>query len=282
MKNMSADSDFTHWHQCVANLLDSESDSERIYELLRGAESLVRGNSSMAILYPADGPPEITHHRLLANEQLSTQVDRYIEGAYLFDPFYRAAVDEDKEGFCLLREVAPDAFEQTEYFRRYYREANLGDEGCYLLRGENGIIASLSIGRSSDLGGGRFSLHEVSLLKSLVPIVESVLRKWIYNYNRSGNQVETFGKRLESALENFGSSLLTKRECEVLHMTMRGHSIKSMAEKLDASVDTIKTHRKNIYSKLDVTSQSELFYLFISALRHHSGTDPDPLTSLEK
>lgn len=282
MNTTSKDSDLTHWHQCVANILDSESDSERIYELLRGAEALVRGNSSMAILYPADGPPEITHHRLLANEQLSTQVDRYVEGAYLFDPFYRAAIDEDKEGFFLLREVTPDAFGQTEYFRRYYREANLGDEACYLMRGEGGIIASLSIGRASDLGGGRFSTREVSLLKSLLPVVENVLRKWIHNRTRSGALQESFGKRLETALENFGSSLLTRRECEVLHMTMRGHSIKSMAEKLDASVDTIKTHRKNIYSKLDVTSQSELFYLFISALRHHTGTDPDPLTSLEK
>ncbi|MFV8782863.1 response regulator transcription factor [Microbulbifer sp. SA54] len=279
---MSVTSDLTHWHQCVANLLDSESDSQRIYELLRGAESLVSGNSSMAILYPVDSAPEITHHRLLANEQLSTQVDRYIEGAYLFDPFYRAAVDDEKEGFYLLREVTPDAFSQTEYFRMYYREANLGDEACYLVRGEGGIIASLSIGRASDLGKGRFSTQEVALLKSLLPLAQSVLRKWIRNYASAEHQQETFGKRLEKALENFGSSLLTNRECEVLHMTMRGHSIKSMAEKLDASIDTIKTHRKHIYSKLDVTSQSELFYLFISALRHHTGSDPDPLTSLEK
>lgn len=279
---MSITSDLTSWHQCVANLLDSESDSQRIYELLRGAESLVRGNSSMAILYPAGGVPEVTHHRLLANEQPSAQVDRYVECAYLLDPFYRAAMDEQREGFFLLREVAPDAFTQTEYFRMYYREANLGDEACYLVRGDDGVIASLSIGRASDLGGGRFSAQEVSLLRSLLPLIENVLRKWIRNHNRAEMQQESFGKRLENALENFGSSLLTNRECEVLHMTMRGHSIKSMAEKLDASVDTIKTHRKHIYAKLDVTSQSELFYLFISALRHHSGVDPDPLTSLEK
>ncbi|WP_160151831.1 helix-turn-helix transcriptional regulator [Microbulbifer sp. ALW1] len=282
MKTTGTNPDLTHWHQCVASLLDSESDSQRIYELLRGAESLVRGNSSMAILYPADAAPEVTHHRLLANEQHSIQVDRYVEGAYLFDPFYRAAMDDKKEGFFLLREVAPDAFGQTEYFRRYYREANLGDEACYLMRGKEGIIASLSIGRASDLGNGRFSANEIALLRSLLPLVENILRKWIRNHSRSESQSESFGKRLESALENFGSSLLTNRECEVLHMTMRGHSIKSMAEKLDASVDTIKTHRKHIYSKLDVTSQSELFYLFISALRHHSGSDPDPLTSLEK
>lgn len=279
---MNITSDLTLWHQCIANLLNSDSVSQRIYELLRGAESLVRGNSSMAILYPADAAPEVAHHRLLANEQPSAQVDRYVEGAYLFDPFYRAAMDEKQEGFFLLREVAPDAFTQTEYFRMYYREANLGDEACYLVRGADGVIASLSIGRASDLGGGRFSTQEIALLRSLSPLIENILRKWIQAHASVEHQQESFGKRLESALKNFGSSLLTNRECQVLHMTMRGHSIKSMAEKLDASVDTIKTHRKHIYAKLDVTSQSELFYLFISALRHHSGSDPDPLTSLGK
>lgn len=274
--------DLTQWHHCIANLLDSESDSQRIYELLKGTELLVQGNSSMAILYPSDGPPEITHHRLLANEQPSTQVDRYVDGAYLLDPFYRAARDEQKEGLFLLREVAPDAFEKTEYFRMYYREAQLSDEACYLLRSDDGIIASLSIGRASDHKGGRFSRQEVALLQSILPVVEGVLKKWIHNRDKGEADQESFGNRLDSALQNFGSSALTNRECEVLHMTMRGHSIKSMADRLDASVDTIKTHRKHIYAKLDVTSQSELFYLFISALRHHTGAEPDPLASLQK
>ncbi|AQQ66244.1 hypothetical protein Mag101_00190 [Microbulbifer agarilyticus] len=279
---MSVTPDLFHWHLCVSNLLDCESDSQRVYELLRGAEQLVRGNSSMAILYPSGSAPEIAHHRLLANEQPSTQVDRYVEGAYLFDPFYRAAVDEEKQGLFFLREVAPDAFVHTEYFRKYYREANLGDEACYLVFGRDGMIASLSIGRARDLGNGRFSNQEMAVLRSLTPLVENILKKWMTSYEAVETGQESFGKRLDSALENFGSSRLTNRECEVLHLTMRGHSIKSMAERLDASVDTVKTHRKNIYAKLDVTSQSELFYLFISALRHHSSGDADPLTSLEK
>ncbi|AOS96408.1 Oxygen regulatory protein NreC [Microbulbifer aggregans] len=274
--------DLTAWHQCLATLFECETDSLRIRELLRGAEALVDGNSSMAILYPAHSEPEITHHRLLANEQPSTQVDRYIEGAYLLDPFYRAAVDEKRQGLFFLRDVAPDAFSQTEYFRMYYREAKLIDEACYLVRGEGGVIASLSIGRASEFGGGRFSRQQAALLHSLWPLVRSLLSRWISQRDNIESSEGSFGHRLDHALESFGSSVLTKRECQVLHMTMRGHSIKSMADKLDASVDTIKTHRKHIYAKLDVTSQSELFYLFISALRHHNNNDPDPLASLEK
>ncbi|MFC6978672.1 hypothetical protein [Microbulbifer taiwanensis] len=53
----------------------------------------------------------------------------------MLDPFFRTAIDEGREGLFLLREVAPDAFEQTEYFRVYYREAHLSDEACYLVQG---------------------------------------------------------------------------------------------------------------------------------------------------
>ena len=64
----------------------------------------------------------------------------------------------------------------------------------------------------------------------------------------------------------------------VLNLLLRGHSIKSIAERLKNSLETIKHHRKNIYSKLDVSTQAELFHLFIDSLRS-SSLDPerDPL-----
>ncbi|GAA5524596.1 hypothetical protein Maes01_01153 [Microbulbifer aestuariivivens] len=274
--------DLTRWHQSIARLMEDDSDSARIDELLKGAEALVAGNSSMAIVYPQDGPPEVTHHRLLASEQPGAQVERYVNGAYLLDPFYHTAMGEEREGLFLLREVAPDAFRQTEYFRMYYREAQLIDEACFLVRGDGGTIASLSIGRTAAPGRSRFSRQDRSLLQSLLPLVQSVLKQWMRNRDPAQLREESFGSRLDSALLHFGSSVLTQRECEVLHMSMRGHSVKSMAAKLDASIDTIKTHRKRIYAKLDVGSQAELFYLFISALRHDNGAERDPFAALNR
>lgn len=267
------------WHACIARLLECKSDCEQVGQLLQAAETLVQGSNSMAILYPVGSAPEVTHYELPAGECPNAQVDRYVGGAYLLDPFYRAAVDEKREGLFLLREIAPDAFSKTEYFRKYYRDANLTDEACFLVQAPDGAIASLSIGRTTSAGAGRFSRQQVGLLQAIEPLVGSILKKWLQNRDASAQQSDSFGKRLDKALANFGSSTLTRRECEVLHMTMRGHSIRSMAEKLSASVDTVKTHRKNIYAKLDVKSQSELFYLFISALRQHTD-DSDPLTSL--
>jgi len=53
-------------------------------------------------------------------------------------------------------------------------------------------------------------------------------------------------------------SSLTERENEVLNLILSGKSNKVIAEELFVSINTIKTHIKNIYSKFDVTSRAEL------------------------
>jgi DNA-binding NarL/FixJ family response regulator len=50
---------------------------------------------------------------------------------------------------------------------------------------------------------------------------------------------------------------LSKREYEVLELLTKGYSYKKIANSLFVSVDTIGTHIKNIYSKLQVNSASE-------------------------
>lgn len=51
---------------------------------------------------------------------------------------------------------------------------------------------------------------------------------------------------------------LTQRENEVLDLLSKGKSYASIADALCLSVNTIKTHVKNIYEKLQVTSREEL------------------------
>ncbi|KXK67489.1 LuxR family transcriptional regulator [Pseudomonas monteilii] len=46
---------------------------------------------------------------------------------------------------------------------------------------------------------------------------------------------------------------------------LSGCSSKEIARKLEISVETVKVHRKHMYSKLGIKSQSELFSLFLQA-----------------
>ncbi|RXR21196.1 response regulator transcription factor [Flavobacterium amnicola] len=51
---------------------------------------------------------------------------------------------------------------------------------------------------------------------------------------------------------------LTERENEVLNLLSKGKSYASIADELFLSINTIKTHVKNIYEKLQVSSKEEL------------------------
>ena len=56
---------------------------------------------------------------------------------------------------------------------------------------------------------------------------------------------------------------LTKRENEVLNLILAGKSNKMIAEELFISINTIKTHVKNIHSKFDVSSRAELISILL-------------------
>ena len=56
---------------------------------------------------------------------------------------------------------------------------------------------------------------------------------------------------------------LTTRENEVVNL-LKGHSSLSTALQLSLSPNTIKVHRRRIYEKLNLSSQAELFLLFLT------------------
>ena len=58
---------------------------------------------------------------------------------------------------------------------------------------------------------------------------------------------------------------LTAREMEVGLLLLSGCSNKGIARKLVISAETVKVHRKHMYSKLGIKSQSERFSLFLQA-----------------
>ncbi len=65
---------------------------------------------------------------------------------------------------------------------------------------------------------------------------------------------------------------MTPREREVVEHTLRGHSADAIGKLLGISPGTVRIHRKNIYSKLRINSQGELFSAFISAITENPAT----------
>ena len=50
---------------------------------------------------------------------------------------------------------------------------------------------------------------------------------------------------------------LSEREKEILHLMVEAYNYKAIAGKLFISYETVRTHVKNIYKKLHVTSRNE-------------------------
>ena len=59
---------------------------------------------------------------------------------------------------------------------------------------------------------------------------------------------------------------LTPRERQEVEFTLKGHSADAVGRILEISQGTVRIHRRNVYSKLQIRSQGELLSKFIDAL----------------
>jgi DNA-binding CsgD family transcriptional regulator len=205
-----------------------------------------------------------------------TTLDRYVNGPFLLDPFYRALEVHRRYGVFQLSKLAPKGFKESEYFRTWYHECGFQDECGLLIKLGHGSV-NLALGMTHD--SRRFSKRQIDRLDAIFPAVEALVRKHWSTATTSISAQPDFRQRLQQALGAFGASVLTRREREVIELVLLGHSTRLVAEKLGISTETVKLHRKHAYAKLDISSQAELFYLFVDAIASHSGEDhEDPLT----
>ena len=78
--------------------------------------------------------------------------------------------------------------------------------------------------------------------------------------------MEPVHKRLTECFDNFGRAVLTRRERQISQLLLRGHSSKSIARELGIAPGTVMVHKRNLFGKLGISSQYELFSLLIDDL----------------
>ena len=263
--------------QSIAGAVSRLGETDFSEVLSSALTQLVEADDVSLIRYGVDHSPAI-EYTMPPTARTSSTLDRYITGPFLLDPFYRAASIEGRFGVFRLRELAPKGFRESEYYRTWYHECGFQDECGLLIQLDTGFV-NIALGRT---GQGAFSKAHIQLLNAIFPAVEAlVCRHW-----RDDQAVATgagFRHRLQHSLSAFGSSVLTPREREVIELVLLGNSTRLIAEKLAISTETVKLHRKHAYAKLDISSQAELFYLFVDALASHTGDDGvDPLSSYQE
>jgi RNA polymerase sigma factor (sigma-70 family) len=59
---------------------------------------------------------------------------------------------------------------------------------------------------------------------------------------------------------------LTPRERDIVQLVVEGYPSATIAQRLGISRGTVKNHRRRLYDKLDITSERELFLLYVGWL----------------
>lgn len=118
---------------------------------------------------------------------------------------------------------------------------------------ERTVVSAIEAGATGYLLKDAQSIDIVSALRQLLgggsPISSSVARHILTNFRHTHVGGRQHARRL-----------LTERELEVLSCIARGYTYREAAEILAISPNTLPTHIKNIYRKLEVNSRGEAVY----------------------
>lgn len=264
------------WQVMLADLIKTLQQPEFPATYLKAIEEIVGFDSAVIMAYGMETRPKILLDQL-ALEYRDAFYNRYLKGAFLLSPLYRT-FRSGKQGFFHIKNLAPDGFFNSEYYNKYYMYSGLIDQFFYLKRFHEGFAIVVSIARTKNCRA--FSRSELNGLKLLESVLISLIEK---NWEHLANEKYSFSDHLYRAFENFGTSVLSKREKEVANCILRGASSKSAAREMDITVETERSYRKTVYQKMDVRSHAELFSLFFRSLAFAEHTDDqDPLVLLRK
>jgi DNA-binding CsgD family transcriptional regulator len=185
-------------------------------------------------------------------------VQDYLAGPYMLDPFVQQAVLGTQAGCFRLLDLAPDRFRQSEYYRLHYGLTGIREEVGFFFPMPGGAVGVLSLTRWDE--APRLARREMSILRLIEPALGALCTE---HYAARLALPEDHPMAFTEAYQQFGGKLLSEREREIVALVLQGHSTESIAGRLDISPGTVKIHRRNIYRKLGIGTQAELFASFL-------------------
>lgn len=256
----------------------AQLDTKQLPRLLVDAAALlVRFEFSAVFVYRGKAHPVCVHDSLPAPESLAA-LRNYTQSTYVLNPFYAAYMSGLKTGVYRMRDVAPDGFfEHATFVNPQARRTSAEEVGyltdgwpagreelCIALELPDGECAEISLSQESAQGG--FPVDAVARMAPVIPFFEAAFRHY-WHHARPAHMAHSPDTTTDDAFQAFGGKLLSPRERQLAQLLLRGHSTVSVALQLGISPTTVKTHRKNLYAKLGIATQFELFSRFLDSLQ---------------
>jgi DNA-binding CsgD family transcriptional regulator len=241
------------WSKGIAEIIAAQGFGQFIPALLASVKRLVDVDFLMVFAYRGKAKPlllgdtlDMASHRIIADE--------YAAGPFMLDPFFQLVSEGTRAGCFRLRDIAPDHFRRSEYFRLHYNRTGIAEEiGVFFDLGE-GLTGVTSFARWN--GASPIARAELEILNVIAPAISVMCATQWKNLHR----MEALSQRI--AGERPGLKALSTREKEIVTLILQGHSTESIALQLDISPGTVKIHRKNTYRKMRISTQAELFAAF--------------------
>jgi DNA-binding CsgD family transcriptional regulator len=268
------------WAAASAEIVDRFDDPILPDLLARALSTLIEFEYSVVFIYRGKAKP-IHIHDTFPTPQARAGVINYVKNTYVLNPLYNAYQRGLKTGVYRLRELASEGLVDRKSFRKYRICTTASEEIGYLTDGwpagceelciamelPSGECAELTLSRKASQGG--FADEDIASLSPVIPFLAAAVRRY-WRHARLMHLSNTPDTGADDALRAFGRNSLSPRERELAHLLLRGHSTASVGLRLGISTTTVKTHRKNLYSKLGIATQAEFFSLFLDSLGNGS------------
>ncbi|MDK1704674.1 LuxR C-terminal-related transcriptional regulator [Serratia rubidaea] len=238
----------------LTTVIDAVATRHFYPHLLAYLERFFAFDNAIVYAFEQDRPPRCL---LKAEKENSDRVNAlYQQGAYLQDPFYHALNDGRQGDVFTLRQLAPRGFYHSDYYRNFYRKTGWRDEAGVVLQLTPQRRLGVFFGASQRTVALRQPQQET--LRDALMLVRSVAR---LHCDAAGEADAAPAAPCDRGAA--ARAMLTPREREIVDLILAGQGSPQIAARLFISLGTVKNHRKNIYGKLGIGSQAELFSLLL-------------------
>lgn len=174
-------------------------------------------------------------------------ISQFSNGSFLLETLQKGIPDvilldinlPDKNGFKLAEEVKRNFIHTRLVFLTMYSEINFIERA-----------------RSMDIDG---YMLKNSTKEELIECIEVVLKGGKYFDPKLAGQTKTDLHQHDIFVKKYS---ISPREKDVIELIRKGLNSQEIADRLSVSMETVKTHRKNIFYKLGVKSVFELLKVF--------------------
>lgn len=233
--------------------------------------SRVPFDMSCIYLFQFNGAPLLVHNGYNDSVPART-LSAYARGGYLLDPFYVACMNDHPGGLWRMTDLAPDSFFSSGFAISSdshpcvsSTHGTLIEEIGFIVPLQSRVALVYSLMRS--LERGTFEAWELRELESWTPVLSAALEAHFnLRLKTYCHTTENSDGPIEDAFLNMLPGELTETQRFVTKFILQGHSNGSISTQMKVSEGTVRVHKHNIYQKLSISSQSELFRLFIDYL----------------